>query len=148
MQTTEPKEATNPLLLAAIAERSSTHLLVYADWLEERGEPLAVGWRRLAESGKWPRHEEKDDWDWSDAARWEDVPRHVGDADNLPTNIYDCLRGFIFGGGGMVTYHSPVAALTAAARAFEQIAREQNDESSVDGGASVQAAAANREEGR
>ena len=43
----------HPILATAIAEWSSAALLVYADVLEEQGDPMAEGWRRLADEGFW-----------------------------------------------------------------------------------------------
>src|SRR5690242_7493127 len=81
----------HPLLATAMETRDSFALGVYADWLEQDGDPLAVGWRKLAESAAWPKRKPaKNVWPvrdgqylfaWVDGGRFPalsgDLPKHV-----------------------------------------------------------------------
>ena len=62
---------------------------VYADWLEERGDPRAEGWRVLLEDGKRPTMTWHDElWDWLPEGYHS---RRICDCD-LPTPIWDLTR--------------------------------------------------------
>jgi hypothetical protein len=69
---------------AELVQRLSDMRLVYADWLEERGEPMAQVQRWLVRERKFPRYAGpvQDTWDWwtyGDEAdsKPEDLPRDV-----------------------------------------------------------------------
>ena len=61
--------------------------LVYADWLEERGDPCAAAQRWLAESQKLPR-DSGQSWDW-----WCYGDRPETKPEDLPGRIWDHLPG-------------------------------------------------------
>jgi uncharacterized protein (TIGR02996 family) len=61
--------------------------LVYADWLEERGEPRAAAQRWLAEHAKLPR-DSGNSWDW-----WSYGDHPEAKPEDLPRQLWDKLPG-------------------------------------------------------
>ena len=109
---------------------------VFADWLEERGDRRAHGYRWMFANGKRPRKakwnrrgsEEVGIWDWW-IRRGEENPKYYQPAtwtdrpSDLPRKIYLCLSGVRWGGkdGNFSSYFSRRAAEDALAHAIADL---------------------------
>jgi uncharacterized protein (TIGR02996 family) len=97
-------------------------LLVFADWLQERDDGRADGYRALARLGKYPQHfaglSTRYPWSW-----W--YRPHPGEEQHdLDAAWYRKLRGGKWKGTSR-DYRSAFAALDAAARAFAKLPAER-----------------------
>ncbi len=116
---------------AAIEQAPSDDLpkLVFADWLDERGDPRAGCLRWLVAHRKGPaldRHEPPHTWDWwsnmpADPSYYEPAPESY----TLPGNLFTRLRPV--GGGFWKGEPSYAAAVMNLCRAWAECAREGVD---------------------
>lgn len=74
----------------------TTTLLVFADWLEERGDPRVGGYRELVARNLNPKLEDTgayDQWTWFASRRHEQYPIRDADGSVIPDRWFDSLRG-------------------------------------------------------
>lgn len=100
----------------------TTLQLVFADWLEEQGDPRAEGWRVLTEAGRRPHNYKPDsvnEWDWYSKYGSPDNPRTitlpVSMWENMSTATSDLPHG----------YKSFFLAMNAAAITFSELPIDQ-----------------------
>lgn len=87
-------DTTETAFQAALEEdpTSSATRLVFADWLEEQGDPRAAGYRWMGNNGKYPKEATSllfigESWDW-----WRESAYAIGPS-VLPAAVFDKLRG-------------------------------------------------------
>lgn len=111
-------------MLSAV-ERGAVPLDVYADWLEERADPLSVGVRWLATNGKSPiRNADGCEW-----YRRDRFPNQLMEFATLPSRIYCCLDPIY--AGPLCSSPTYLQAVQVAARAAA-IAAEREEESAIE----------------
>ncbi len=97
-------------LLRAVLRRDYEAMLVYADWLEERGDRSADGWRQIAKRRLWPYRMPRQ-WAWLNRPEWPDFMNDHA----LPRAVFRRLEG---SQDGWWLTSSRQRAIEAAARAF------------------------------
>ncbi len=106
---------------AALDERPADHALrlVFADWLEERGDWRAAGYRWMGECRQHPRRAALS-WDWWDL-RWLRKYREAGmplSAAMLESSLFERLDGYATSGPNFREYTDRRAAEEALCRAL------------------------------